>query len=188
MSLQDSNRILRPDDDAPTPPKWREDFPYETEGDEYITRRDFTRFLCIISAGFATGNGWIFWRSMREISESLPRQEICRTTDLQPGQWRVFNYPDEKTPAMLIHRMNGEFIAYMQKCTHLSCPVQYEHYGESGEALTCHCHNGTFDIRTGEGVSGPPREFRPLPRVALQIEGDRIFAAGLAHKEEFRRT
>ena len=26
-------------------PKWREDFPYESDNDEYITRRDATRFL-----------------------------------------------------------------------------------------------------------------------------------------------
>jgi nitrite reductase/ring-hydroxylating ferredoxin subunit len=188
VSLKDSNRAEPPQNEPPSPPKWREDFPFETEGDEYITRRDFTRFLCIISAGFATGNGWILWRSVAGTRDSLPRMEVCRTTDLQPGEWRVFNYPDEKTPAMLIRRLNGEFVAFMQKCTHLSCPVQYERHGKDGEALTCHCHNGTFDIGTGEGVSGPPREFRPLPRVALQIEDDRVVAVGLAHKEEVRRT
>ena len=38
------------------PEKWREDFPTQSERDDHITRRDFTRFLLLISAGFATGN------------------------------------------------------------------------------------------------------------------------------------
>lgn len=37
-------------------PKWREDFPYESENEEHITRRDFVRYLSIVSGGFAIGN------------------------------------------------------------------------------------------------------------------------------------
>jgi Rieske Fe-S protein len=160
-------------------PKWREDFPFESEGDDFITRRDFTRFLCIISAGFATGNAWILAKTLRKKPKTLPTVEICKTTDLQPGKWMVFRYPDEKTPAMLIRRLNGDFIAFLQKCTHLACPVAYEQDRDGkGELLSCHCHNGTFDIDTGEGVTGPPRELRPLPRLALEIKGDRVIAVG----------
>jgi nitrite reductase/ring-hydroxylating ferredoxin subunit len=188
MSLRDSNRA---EDAAGQPldiPKWREDFPYESEGDDFITRRDFTRFLCVISAGFATGNGWILWKALREKGEALPEVEIARTTDLQPGEWRVFNYPDDKTPAMLIRRLNGEFIAFMQKCTHLSCPVEYEKSRNGKEeSLVCHCHNGLFDINNGEGIAGPPREFRPLPQLSLRIDGDRIVATGVMRGEGLGR-
>ncbi len=166
------------------PPKWREDFPFESEGDDFITRRDFTRFLCVISAGFATGNGWILWKSLKNSDKVLPTVEVCKTGDLEPGKWMVFRYPDEKTPAMLIRRLNGDFIAFLQKCTHLACPVAYEKNRDNkGEALSCHCHNGTFDIDTGEGLTGPPRELRPLPRLKLQIEGDRVLAVGFEYLE-----
>ena len=57
-----------PNNPADTTPKWREDFPFESEGDDFVTRRDFTRFLCIISAGFATGNAWILGKSLRKLS------------------------------------------------------------------------------------------------------------------------
>jgi len=173
-----------PDDPFPDPPKWREDFPYESEGDDYITRRDFTRFLTIISAGFVTGNGWILWKARKHRDEVPPVVEICKVSDLQPGKWMVFRYPDEKTPAMLIRRLNGEFIAFLQKCTHLACPVAYEK-GARGkaEALTCHCHNGEFDIENGEGIAGPPRELRPLPRLALRLDGDRVMATGFQYRK-----
>ena len=80
---------------------------------------------------------------------------------------------------MLIRRLNGDFIAFQQKCTHLACPVAYEKGKDGkGEGLSCHCHNGSFDINTGEGLTGPPRELRPLPRLKLKIEGDKVFAIG----------
>lgn len=166
-------------DKIPTTPKWREDFPFEAEGDDHITRRDFTRFLCIISAGFATGNAWILGKSVRRKSHEPPEMEVCSVNQLEPGKWMTFRYPDEITPAMLIRRLNGDYIAFLQKCTHLACPVAYEQNRDGeGEALTCHCHNGVFDINTGEGVSGPPRELRPLPRITLEVRGDKIIATG----------
>lgn len=165
----------------PEIPKWREDFPYETEGDEFITRRDFTRFLLLISAAFVTGNAWILLKSFRRRSLAPGETAICRTDEIAPGNWRMFNYPNEKTPAILIHRESGEFAAFQQKCTHLACPVAYERsQAGKGESLTCHCHNGRFNIATGEGIGGPPRELRPLPRIKLRIEGNRILATGVA--------
>jgi len=171
--------MTTPNDPIEQCPKWREDFPFESEGDDFITRRDFTRFLCIISAGFATGNAWILGKSLRRKSHTPPTIEICKTTDLEPGKWMVFRYPDEKTPAMLIRRLNGDFVAFLQKCTHLACPVTYEKDRDGeGEMLSCHCHNGTFDIDTGEGLTGPPRELRPLPRLKLEIQGEKVVAVG----------
>ncbi len=170
------------------PPKWREDFPFEHEGDDFITRRDFTRFLCVVSAGLTTGNGWILWKSRNHKAHNPPTVEVCKTSDLEPGKWMVFNYPDDITPAMLIRRLNGDWIAYLQKCTHLACPVAYEpNRDDSGEALTCHCHNGLFDINTGEGVAGPPRELRPLPRLVVEIDGDRVLITGFDYTQKGTR-
>ena len=175
--------------DVPTPPKWREDFPFESEGDDFITRRDFTRFLTIISAGFVTGNAWILWKSRRHRDPATPVVDICRTSDLEPGKWMVFHYPDDKSPAMLIRRTNGEFIAFLQKCTHLACPVAYEKNRDGGgESLSCHCHNGTFDIENGEGISGPPKGLRPLPKLELRIDGDRVLAVGFAYKKNIHTS
>ncbi|MGH7506598.1 MAG: hypothetical protein ACRELX_13140, partial [Longimicrobiales bacterium] len=36
-------------------PKWRRDFPIDWPRDEYVARRDFTRFLVLVSGGFVVG-------------------------------------------------------------------------------------------------------------------------------------
>jgi nitrite reductase/ring-hydroxylating ferredoxin subunit len=161
-------------------PKWREDFPFESEGDDIIARRDFIRFLGVVSAGLAIGNGGLLARAVFGREEKGERMDVCATSELAPGSWRVFQYPDPETPAILIRRESGDWIAFLQKCPHLSCPVAYQPAGEGrSEHLSCHCHNGSFDIETGHGVSGPPRELRPLRRVLLEESGGRVVATGL---------
>ena len=44
----------------------------------------------------------------------------------------------------------------------------------------CPCHEGTFDLATGRPLAGPPR--RPLPRVRLELRGDRVFAVGVEER------
>jgi nitrite reductase/ring-hydroxylating ferredoxin subunit len=156
-------------------PKWR-----ESEGDDIIARRDFIRFLGVVSAGLAMGNGALLANAVFGREERGARMDVCSVTDLSAGAWRVFQYPDKHTPAILIRRESGEWIAFLQKCPHLSCPVAYQPAGGGrGEHLTCHCHNGSFDIGTGQGTSGPPRELRPLRRVLLEVSDGRIIATGL---------
>jgi len=36
-------------------PKWRQDFPIDTAQDEYVSRRDFAKFLVLTSAAMAAG-------------------------------------------------------------------------------------------------------------------------------------
>lgn len=161
-------------------PKWREDFPIEQEFDDHITRRDFVRFLGLVSAGLMVGNASIFVRSLAGEEGPFPEVAVAGAEKLEPGNWMTFHYPDERHPAILIRRENGTYIAFHQKCPHLACPVSYHKSdGERGEHIGCHCHNGRFDIDTGKGTQGPPRELRPLRQVVLRVEQDRIVATGL---------
>jgi nitrite reductase/ring-hydroxylating ferredoxin subunit len=165
-------------------PKWREDFPVESETDDFIARRDFVRYLLLVSGGLAVGSGWILAKSLLQSPDghSYPVRRVCDVGDLDPGAWMVFEYPEARIAAILVRRRDGEFVSYLQKCTHLSCPVQYAGpEGDRAERLTCHCHNGVFDLNTGEGVSGPPRDLRPLTRVKLEVRGETVFAIGLDH-------
>lgn len=161
-------------------PKWREDFPYESENDAYITRRDASRFLLLVSGGLALGNGVIWVRAQGGADDPTARIELGAADMLAPGEWRAFTYPDPRTPAILIRRENGALVAFQQRCTHLACPVVYERSAPAqGECLRCPCHNGRFDIENGHGVAGPPRELRPLPRIALEIADGKLYAVGL---------
>jgi len=72
-----------------------------------------------------------------------------------------------------------EYVAYSQKCTHLSCAVIPQ--PEEG-VLHCPCHEGYFDLRSGRPIAGPPN--RPLPRIHLDVRDGAIFATGV----EWRTT
>jgi Rieske Fe-S protein len=67
--------------------------------------------------------------------------------------------------------MGAGFVGYSSVCTHLACGVLYRR--EEAD-LYCPCHEGHFDLRTGEPTAGPPN--RPLPRVRLVEDTDGIWA------------
>ncbi len=91
---------------------------------------------------------------------------IGPAADIPPGGVKLFTYPTEKDPCILVRKTNGELVAYSQKCTHLSCAV---YYSQEQNRLECPCHEGYFSIDTGRVLQGPPP--RPLPRIEL-VERD----------------
>ncbi|HEX7294247.1 MAG TPA: hypothetical protein VF251_00760, partial [Pyrinomonadaceae bacterium] len=40
-------------------PKWRQDFPIDWPQAHYLSRRDFTKFMVLISLAFTAGQFWI---------------------------------------------------------------------------------------------------------------------------------
>jgi Rieske Fe-S protein len=95
------------------------------------------------------------------------------------GEALVFTYPGEHDTCVLVRLSQTELVAYSQKCTHLSCAVIPR--PEQG-VFHCPCHEGLFDLRSGQPIAGPPS--RPLPRVVLEVRGDEIYATGM----EWRTT
>ena len=157
-----------------TTPKWREDFPIEWGADHYVTRREFTKFLVLASGATFFGNAYFAVQRYRQHHQVFASQAIARTNELAVGGVKLVHYPDADTPALLIRLKNGEYVAYLQRCTHLSCPV---HFAAATNRLECPCHNGAFDATTGAVLEGPPP--RPLPRLVLRMEGDQILAEGV---------
>jgi len=88
-----------------------------------------------------------------------------------------FMYPDEQEPCLLVRLTNNEFVAFNQKCTHLSCAVIPR--SDDG-SFFCPCHEGRFDLRTGVPIAGPPR--RPLTRIGLERRGNDIYAVGVEER------
>ncbi len=159
-------------------PRWRRDFPIDWPQDEYIARRDFTKFLVLTSLAFAAGQFWIvaqnFWRGRKP---KLPVREIARVDAVPVGGYLLFDYPAAHDPCVLVRLDSNRFVAYDQKCTHLSCPV-LPRVGEN--RFHCPCHEGSFDLATGRPLAGPPR--RPLGRVQLEIRDGVIYASGLERR------
>ncbi len=151
-------------------PIWRRDFPITSAGEEAITRRDFTRFLVAGSGAFATGTvGVAIWSAVRSINEGEPRA-IVALDSLAIGDDFLFAYPGERDSAILVRLAEDDLRAYSQQCTHLGCVVFWEaDEGDEGE-LVCPCHEGHFDIRSGDPTAGPPD--RPLGRIEVEVRGD----------------
>jgi nitrite reductase/ring-hydroxylating ferredoxin subunit len=159
---------------------WKEEFSVDASEDAYVLRRQFTKFLVLTSFGIACGNGWIWLRSLAAKDRpSYPELLVARASELAPGQVRMFAYPRPQDPCILVRRANGAFVAFSQKCTHLSCAVNY---AASRDRLECPCHDGYFSPDDGRVLQGPPP--RPLPRIRLSRRGDDLVAVGVEEGAE----
>jgi nitrite reductase/ring-hydroxylating ferredoxin subunit len=160
-------------------PTWRRGFPIDTAQDAYVARRDFTKFLGLTSLAFVVGQYWIALQSRwRRARGALPEVTVAQLDDVPVGTAKTFHYPTAADPAILLRLDAQTLLAYSSQCTHLQCPVLPQM--ETGRLL-CPCHAGSFDLRTGEPLAGPPR--RPLPRIALKIENSTIYAIGIERNE-----
>jgi Rieske Fe-S protein len=160
-------------------PLWQDEFSIHTSDERYVSRRQFTKFLVLTSFGMFVGNVWILMRSLLNRTSVLPEQKICSASQVPVGSVWLFRYPTEKDPCILVRPDDQTYVAYSQKCTHLSCAV---YYAREKNRLECPCHEGYFSVRNGDVLQGPPP--RPLPRVMLERRGDNLFAVGMAVGKE----
>lgn len=168
-------RVLTPDGRPPEEqPKWRKDFPIDTAQDNYVARRDFTKFMVLISGSFVAGQAWIALKTLGGKGGGPGPRAIARVDEVAIGQAALFFYPDEHDSCLLVRAGEDEFLAYSNKCSHLSCAVTPD--VKSGRLL-CPCHHGSFDLATGRPLAGPPR--RPLPRILLEVRDGTIYATGV---------
>lgn len=153
---------------------WKKDFPIRKEEASMISRRDFARFLTVISGGLVFGNGLVaanaFIKSDKE--EVKEKEFVCTKSDIPVGGTKSFTLKGDTVPYILIHTEENEFYSYEQKCTHLSCAVYYK--PKSGK-IECPCHNGYFDVKTGNVLEGPPP--RPLKKLTVTVEGENIYVS-----------
>lgn len=155
-------------------PLWREEVSIFAADERYVNRRQFAKFLVLTSAGMFAGNLWILIRSWLTGKAAYPIKPVARVGEVPVGGSRLFNYPGPNDPCILIRPSENEFAAYSQKCTHLSCAV---YYAPKNGRFECPCHQGYFSARDGRVLQGPPQ--RPLPRILLRRQGDRLIAVGV---------
>jgi len=94
--------------------------------------------------------------------------------DLPVGGARVFQYPSANDPCLLIRTGADSYVAYSQKCTHLSCAVYFD---AAKGRIECPCHEGAFSAADGRVLQGPPP--RPLPRIRLERRGEDLVATAV---------
>ena len=159
--------------EVPQVKRWRATFPYHWDADELVSRRDLLYFAVYTSGALFAGTALLAVLAALRRPRPVEPRLIARVADVPEGQAAYFHYPGPDDQAVLLHLPDGRFVAYSQKCTHLSCSVYYQ---PERDRLFCPCHEGVFDPRTGAPVAGPPR--RPLPEITLRREGDLLYAVG----------
>lgn len=171
------NEILSDERDvrAATTPH-QHDFPYERDEEAQVTRREFCNFLALTSTALFAGAAGFAIKSALDAREepAFAPALIPNAASMPIGSALNFRYPTERDTAILVRLSETEYHAYGQKCTHLACPVYFER--ERGR-FECPCHEGAFDVKTGDVLYGPPPH--SLDRIDIERrEGGEVWAVG----------
>jgi nitrite reductase/ring-hydroxylating ferredoxin subunit len=153
---------------------WREEFSIHAAEERYVTRRQFGKFLVLTSLGMLAGNLWILVKSLWRQDAAPAQRAVARLGEIPAGGAKVFRYPSDADPCLLLRTAEGAYVAYSQKCTHLSCAV---FPAADGRRLECPCHEGYFSVADGRVLQGPPP--RPLPRILLEERKGELWAVGI---------
>ena len=152
-------------------PLWREEFPVTQVEERYVNRRQLAKFLTLGSLGMFAGNVWILLRSRLKKATVYPHSTVAVAGEIPVGGVKLFQYPQAGEQCIMIRTGEEAYVAYSQKCTHLSCAV---YYARAENRLVCPCHQGYFSVEDGSVLQGPPT--RPLPKVILERSGTQLIA------------
>jgi Rieske Fe-S protein len=153
------------------PSRWKHDFPVPSAEDSYVTRREFTKFLGLTSLAFLIGTCAAAGRKLAK--QLFPRQSasvaVANIHEVPVGGYKLFRYPTEADPCILLRLSEDKFVAFDQRCTHLSCPVLFD---AARKQLACPCHEGFFSAEDGRPIAGPPK--RSLTQLSVTTENAQV--------------
>ncbi len=140
-----------------------------------LTRRRF-----MLAGGAAMG----VLAAPAAIQAAPVRKRVAALANIRVGEPVAFTYPDDE-PAFLVDlgrpQLGGagpkrSLVAYSALCQHMGCPVNFD--ARTGH-FVCPCHASRFDpARNGDALEGPST--RGLPRIHLRVDGDAVYAVGVA--------
>ena len=71
--MDDKDASIAPDfRPADEQPAWRQDFPIDWPADHYVERRDFVKFMVLVSGAFTVGQFWIVAQQWLRDQEAAP--------------------------------------------------------------------------------------------------------------------
>ena len=153
---------------------WKRDFPVPSAEDSYVTRREFTKFLGLTSLAFFVGTCATAGRKLAGLrfGDKFPSVAVAGIEDIPVGGYKLFRYPTEHDPCILLRLSEEKFVAFDQRCTHLSCPVIFD---APARQLVCPCHEGFFSADDGRPLAGPPK--RALARLSVSTSSARVWVS-----------
>ena len=153
--------------DAPRP-DWKSNFPVRQSDEHDVSRRQFCKVAC--GSALAVGGGWLVRDKIFPRPKATEPKFVARVEEVPVGGYKLFAYPTEHHPAILVRLGESEFAAYSQSCTHLMCPVNYRH---EQRQFYCPCHEVFFSAEDGRVLAGPPP--RALPRFPVEVRRGEIW-------------
>jgi nitrite reductase/ring-hydroxylating ferredoxin subunit len=144
------------------------------DNSQAVSRRQFTKILTFASLAVAAGAVWALVRSRFLKPHASLERVIAHANEIPVGSSKIFQYPTESDPCILVRAVADSYVAYSRLCTHATCPIYYR---AAQNTFECPCHQGFFSVADGSVLSGPPP--RPLPRVTIERRGQDIVATGV---------
>jgi 3-phenylpropionate/trans-cinnamate dioxygenase ferredoxin component len=92
---------------------------------------------------------------------------VAKASELEDGEIRVFDIDGQ---IIAVAYVGGSFYAFDDTCTHEMCSLSEGDL--DGTTVICPCHEGEYDITTGEVLDGPPPE--PVATYPVRVEDDEI--------------
>ena len=91
----------------------------------------------------------------------------ARTDEVPPGAMKLVEIAGEE---VVVANVGGVYYAFANECTHSGGPLSE---GElEGEQVTCPWHFTSFDVKTGQPLSGPGHA--PVPTYQTLVEDGEI--------------
>src|SRR6476661_6978927 len=106
-------------------PHWKANFPVRQSAEHAVSRRQFCKIAC--GCAVAVGAGVLAKDRLFPVPTGAKPLLISRVDHVPVGGYKLFSYPTEHHPCILVRLGENEFAAYSQSCTHLMCPVNYHH-------------------------------------------------------------
>ena len=144
---------------------------FETERAEKVSRRGFSKLLTLGSLAAVAG---AVGNVTEGCSKRYPTIVVAHAGDISVGESKIFSYPSDVNPCLLLRPAENTYLAYSRICTHTSCPVFYR---PEENRIICPCHGGVYSVADGSVLAGPPP--RPLPKIKLERRGDDLVAVGV---------
>jgi nitrite reductase/ring-hydroxylating ferredoxin subunit len=152
----------------------KEDRTIVTESEPNFPRRKFNKLLALSGLAALAAGVLAFFR-WRFSNPAYPAKIVARVGEIPVEGSKIFTYPTDLEPCILIRPAEDTYVAFSRLCTHGSCPVFYR---PAQNRLDCPCHQGAFSLADGSVLGGPPP--RPLPRVVLERRGVDLVATGVS--------
>lgn len=144
---------------------------FDIDAAEQLSRRGFNKFLTLGSLAAVVGAAGTLTDGCAKTYSTIV---VAHAGDIPVGGWKIFSYPADANPCILLRPEENTYLAYSRICTHTSCPVFFR---PEQNLIVCQCHGGAYSVVDGSVLAGPPP--RPLPKITLERRGDDLVATGV---------